>query len=137
MARSIDHDPPMVFKFSFKDIEDGHIGLSNVRISPDGHLRGPGKITVRGAFKEPLVRLLSSKENRDATVTVHTTSSQPLVDEPTFVVHVFGIRLADTKVADISWDACKSDVLCLEATAPYTSLVVTSGALIEQLAAQA
>ena len=137
MARSIDHDPPMVFKFSFKDADDGYIGLSNVTISPDGHLRGTGKVTVRGAFKEPLVRLLSSKENRDAIVTVHNTSSQPTDAEPTFVVHLFGIRLAETKVADITWDACKSDALCLEATAPYTSLIVTSGVLIEQLAAQA
>ena len=136
MARANYTDPILSFKFGFFDNEDGPMGLSNVIISPAGNLNGPGSIMLRGAAKIRLSQLMSEKDSRSMRVTAFS-SGRPLEDEPDLVFHVFGARPADGKVAPIKWDAADGSVLYMEVSVPYDSLIVTTGALIEQMAAQA
>jgi hypothetical protein len=136
MARAGYTDPPVSFEFGFYDDEDGPMGLSNVIISPTGNLNGPGSITIRGVARIQISRFMAYKDSRSLKVTAYGRG-HPLNDDPDLVFHVFGARPVDGKVAPIKWDATDSSVLYMEVSIPYDSMVVTTSALIEQLAAQA
>lgn len=140
MARAIDLDPPMMFRFGVVDIDVSddpkQMGMTVVRLSPDGCLTGPGNLTVRSRLQQPIIDLLSRKGSRSIQVLAYGRDHQDHT-KADFVFHVSGARPGDGKVATIEWDATKSGVLYIEATMPYDSLIVTSGEPIDQLAAQA
>jgi len=135
MARATVTDPPMMFRFSLTDVEDGYLGLSAIKVRPDGQLNGPGQVTIVGAFRAKLVRFMEHQSPRNLEIAVFDRVSG--IDRPERIVHLTDVRPWAGRAGPIEWDATKSEVLLLRARMPYARLVVTSGNILERIAAQA
>ena len=138
MARAVETDLARSYQFKLVDADSGdYLGLSSVTIAPDGGLLGPGKLTICGAFSEALVTFVTTQGPNDLRLSLYSEKHPNDGVDPASVIHVYGVEPTKGTVAPIVWDASESEILKLTATMPYSSLKVSGGGALEQVAAQA
>lgn len=125
MARSVNHDPYMNFRFGLRLSKDSPwLGFTAIGIFPTKAGSGPGELCLEKHFGEELIELMNSGKTNVNIGIFHPTEA-PICDDPKCQIDLFGVDFTKATMNPILLDAMggqetdRTGVLISKISMPY------------------